>query len=196
MLKAIQELEWPQVSQKGYPQVSWRCCHCAFQSCYRHVFLQEPALDDRSCRLDHQVVCKIHPCLKSSAFLHQYSIKSIVIMVGDVVFYLSSQPWWRVTHQKLYFWYEDSCWRRARKNILRFYLPCIDIFGFVLGIYVLGIPDNFGHFASIGEKEPEIGAVYDILAFVDTVSRVTKPWRLYQNILFLVFGCWRAGEKW
>lgn len=24
-------------------------------------------------------------------------------MVGNVVFYLSSQPWWRVTHQKLYF---------------------------------------------------------------------------------------------
>jgi len=39
----------------------------------------------------------------------------------------------------------------------------------------LGIPDNFGHFAGIGEKEREIGAVYDNLAFVtQRYLRVTK----------------------
>jgi hypothetical protein len=94
---------------------------------------------------------------------------------------------------KVVFWYEGSCRRRAKKNIFRFYRSCIDILVY-LAVYFLGIPNNFGHFAGIGEKERGIGAVYDISAFMAWGYRVLKSCRLYQNILFLGFVCWRASE--
>ena len=118
-------------------------------------------------------------------------------MVGNVVFYLSSQPWWRVTHQKLYFGTKTVV-DDERERTFSCFIYLVLIYLVLFGDMYLGIPDNFGHFAGIGEKEREIGAVYDNLAFVtrrDIPPCHDKPWRLYQNILFLVFGCWRAGEK-
>jgi len=170
MLQAIQELEWPQVSQKGYPQVRRRCSHRTFQSCHWHVFLKEPALDDHSLSPRAKSLWRCTYILKVRRFHINIPIKSIVIMGWQCCFFICRlSPGGRVTHQKLYFWYEDSGRRRSEKehfpvlSILYWY-----IFGFVLWdicFWASLIIRTFRWHRR--ERTREIGAVYDILALYD-----------------------------
>lgn len=136
--------------------------------------------------------------LKVRRFHINIPIKSIVIMGWQCCFFICRlSPGGRVTHQKLYFWYEDSGRRRSEKEHFTGFIDLVLIyFWFCFGGYMfLGIPDNFGHFAGIGEKDRERLVQCTISWLCMTWGyRVPEPWRLYQNILFLVFGCWRAGE--